>query len=70
MPETITFPVNHNGTEKVFAMTTSGFGNARRFHIDIDGTTFTFEPNEEGAVRALLPPGFSGDVPEAGYWRK
>ena len=66
MPESIIFPVNYNGTEKVFAMTASGFGNTRRFRIDIDGTTFTIEPNVDGFVRALLPPGFSGEVPEAG----
>lgn len=57
MSENLSLPVTHNGTEHLFEMEMIAWTYTHRFRVDVFGEVYTFEPDEEGAYRALAETG-------------
>ena len=56
MYEPFELPVMYKGEEQLFPAQLVQAGYVHQFKVDVYGEEVTFEPDEEGAYRALLSP--------------
>ena len=56
MDEPFFIPCRYKGVDREFTATFQAFGYTFRFHVDVDGTDVIFERDEEGNIRAIIPP--------------
>lgn len=53
--EDFELPIEHNGQELTFKASLVTFGHTHKFHVDVNGQTVIFEPDEERNYRAIIP---------------
>ena len=53
MNETLELPVHYKEEDLLLKMEMIKWGYTHRFKIDLNGTVYFFEPDEEGTYRAL-----------------
>lgn len=63
MEQTVEIPVEIRGEERTYTAQVQVWQYGMRFLIDVDGVEVTFERDDAGEFRAILPDGFSGKMP-------
>lgn len=64
MEQTIEIPVEIRGEERVFSAIVQAWQYGLRFLVDVDGVEMTFERDDAGEFRALLPEAHTGKTPD------
>ena len=54
MAERFELPVEYNGKKHFFKATLNVYVYTHKFHVDVDGQTIIFQPDEEGNYRAII----------------
>lgn len=65
MEQTVEIPVDIRGEERTYTAQVQAWRYGLRFLVDVDGVEVTFERDDAGEFRAILPEGFSGKMPDA-----
>lgn len=64
MEHTVELPVTFRGEELSYTAVVQAWQYGLRFLVDIAGIIVTFERDDSGEFRALLPSGFNGKPPD------
>ena len=56
MDHHFSIPVTHGGVEMQFETRVQVWAYGRRFYVSVEGVEVLFEQDEEGSIRAILPP--------------
>jgi hypothetical protein len=63
MDHHFSIPVTYKGVELQMETRMQVWSYGRRFYVMVDGVEVLFEMDEEGAIRAVLPPEEEGKMP-------
>ena len=66
MEQTVEIPIEYLGTDHLFEARIQSWQFGHRFIVPINDVELTFERDDSGDYRALLPDGYTGKPPDKG----